>query len=170
MKILKIIYYIFGGIVGLLAILFVASTLPIAGNIKFMVVQSGSMEPAIKTGGVIMIKPESEYNLEDVVTFLRVGERVPTTHRIVGKKEVNGKMIYETQGDANNAPDKEGVVEAEVMGKVWFSIPYLGYVINFAKQPLGFILLIVVPGILIVSDELKKIHKEIKKKKEEENV
>lgn len=170
MKILKIIYYIFGGLIALLAILLVASTVPITGNIKFMIVQSGSMEPAIKTGSIVVVKSIDEYSIGDVITFQRVGEKVSTTHRIVEMREVNEVTIYETQGDANNVSDREGVVKKEIIGKVWFSIPYLGYIINFAKQPIGFILMIVIPALAIISDEIKKIHKEVDKKKEEENV
>jgi len=170
MKILKIIYYIFGGLIALLAILLVASTVPITGNIKFMIVQSGSMEPAIKTGSIVVVKSIDEYSIGDVITFQRAGEKVSVTHRIVETREVNGVTIYETQGDANNVSDREGVVKKEIIGKVWFSIPYLGYIINFAKQPIGFILMIVIPSLAIISDEVKKIHKEVDKKKEEENV
>lgn len=170
MKILKIIYYIFGGFVALLAILLVASTVPITGNVKFMIVQSGSMEPAIKTGSIVIVKSIDEYSIGDVITFQRAGEKVSVTHRIVETREVNGVTIYETQGDANNVSDREGVVKKEIIGKVWFSIPYLGYIINFAKQPIGFILMIVIPSLAIISDEVKKIHKEVDKKKEEENV
>jgi len=57
------------------------------------------------------------------------------------------------------------VREEEVLGRVLFSIPYLGFLVNFFQQPLGFILLIVVPATIIVSDEIRKISREIIKLK-----
>jgi signal peptidase len=53
------------------------------------------------------------------------------------------------------------VPEDEIAGKVLFSIPLLGYLVDFAKQPIGFIVLIGVPAAVIAFDELKKIIVEV---------
>jgi len=71
-----------------------------------MVVQSGSMEPAIHTGSVVMVKPASDYKIGDVITFGEVSKtKAPITHRIYDIKVVDGNPVYITKGDANNAPD-----------------------------------------------------------------
>ena len=77
---------------------------------------------------------------------------------------------YITKGDANNAPDQEEITKREIIGKVLFSVPYLGYAVDFAKKPLGFSLIIIIPASIIIFDEIKKIFGEIKKKKENKNV
>lgn len=128
-----------------------------------MIVQSGSMEPAIKTGSIIAVKPVENYKIGDIITFKRRGEKDLTTHRIVEMRVEQGSPIYTTQGDANNAPDMREVKESEVTGKALFAVPYLGYAVDFAKKPVGFALLIIIPALLIIGDEIKKIIKEVKK-------
>jgi len=41
----------------------------------------------------------------------------------------------------------------------------LGFAVDFAKKPIGFVLIIGIPAIVIISDEIKKIYDETKKKK-----
>jgi len=167
MKPFKIIYCIFIVFLATIALLLIISIFPITGNIKFMVVQSGSMEPAIKMGSVVMIKPANDYKIGDIITFGEVTRiKSPTTHRIYDMKVIEGKPIYITRGDANNAPDQKEIQKRDILGKVLLNVPYLGFAIDFAKKPIGFILIIGIPAAVIVSDEIKKIIKEIKKTKE----
>jgi len=106
MKPFKIIYYIFLTFIVAIALLLIISTFPITGNIKFMVVQSGSMEPKIKMGSIVMVKPVDEYKIGDVISFGEVTRtKAPTTHRVYDIKVVEGEPYYITKGDANNAPD-----------------------------------------------------------------
>jgi len=124
------------------------------------------MEPAIKTGALVIIKPSSEYRVGEVIMF---GEdtktKVPTTHRIVSDEVRNGVFYYKTKGDANEDPDPQLVGQNEVIGKVLFPIPYLGYVLDFAKKPFGFVLLIGVPAVIVVFDEASNIMRETRKLK-----
>ena len=172
MSIFKTIYYIFVGIVALIALLLLFSVFPITGNFKVLTVLSGSMEPDIKTGSIIVIKPAENYQVGDVITFGKTAA-TPTTHRIENMEVIEGKILYITKGDANNAPDNRKVTEQDIIGKVLFSIPYLGYAVDAVKKPFGFMLIIIIPAAIIVYDELKKVRSEItkmkdKKKKEEE--
>jgi signal peptidase len=150
----------------LVAILLIFSAFPIPGNYKVLVVQSGSMEPKIKTGSMVVVKPAQDFKIGDVITFGPYSKtKAPTTHRIYDMKVVGGEAVYITKGDANNAPDTREIKKADIVGKVLFSVPYLGYAVDFAKKPIGFALLIIVPAALIIVDEIKKIYAEIKKKK-----
>ena len=133
-----------------------------------MIVQSGSMTPAIKMGSVVVAKPAENYQIGDVITFgPYTRTQAPTTHRIYDIKVTDGNPVYITKGDANNAPDQREITKRDIVGKVLFSIPYLGYAVDFAKKPLGFALIIIVPAALIIFDEIKNIYNEIKKKKTE---
>ena len=166
-KAIKIIYYVVIGFVALVAVLLVVSVLPITGNFKVMVVQSGSMAPKIKMGSVVVIKPVEEYKIGDVITFGPYSRiKAPITHRISDVKIVNGQPVYITKGDANNSPDQREIQKREIIGKVLFDVPYLGYVVSFAKKPIGFTLIIVVPAGLIIFDETKNIFNELKRKRE----
>ena len=167
MKPFKVIYYIF--IVGIIviALLLIVSVFPVTGNYKLMIVQSGSMTPAIKMGSVVVDKPADNYKIGDVITFGEVSKtKTPTTHRVHDIKVNEGKPYYITKGDANNAPDQKEIAKKDIVGKVLFSIPYLGYGVDFAKKPIGFALIIIIPAMLVIGDEIKKIFREIKKKKQ----
>jgi signal peptidase len=166
-KILKIGYWVFVTAIVAFALLLAASMVPIPGNYKFKIVMSGSMEPSIKTGSLVFIKPETSYAVGDVITFGKDTKKdVPTTHRIVEMRTEEGKFTYRTKGDANENEDMKEALESEVIGKVLFDVPYAGYVLDFAKKPAGFILLIILPAAAIILDELQKIWAEIKKKKQ----
>ena len=174
MSILKILYYVFLGFIVLVAILLIVSVFPInlsfggqAGNIKFMIVQSGSMEPNIKLGSIVLVKPVDDYKIGDVITFGPYSKtKAPTTHRIYDIKVEGGAPVYITKGDANNAPDQREIAKRDVLGKVLFSVPYVGFAVDFAKKPMGFVLIIGIPAVIIISDEVKKIIREVKKTKE----
>lgn len=166
MKILKIIYNSIAIALAIVALLVIVSLFPITGNYKILIVQSGSMEPAIKTGAVVVVKPTDNYQINDVITFAGENSKKSTTHRIIDIEDTDGKKNFVTKGDANNAEDSNRITEEKIIGKVLFSVPYVGYVVAAAKEPLGFVLLIIVPASLIIIDEAGKIYKEIKKKKE----
>src|SRR3989344_9540064 len=72
---------------------------------KAYIVQSGSMEPAIKTGSIVISYPSNSYSEGDVVTFSKsVGAKNLITHRIEARffpDGVDKAPTYLTSGDAN---------------------------------------------------------------------
>lgn len=167
MKIINIISDILVALVIVVASLLIVSVLPVPGNIKSFVVLSGSMEPNIKTGSVVFIKPDSLYKKGDVITFGQATKtNPPITHRVIETKVINGNQVFITKGDANNTPDITEVPKSDIQGKVFLTIPFLGYLVNFAKTRNGFILIILIPAIYIIIDQIIKITKELSKKKE----
>jgi len=162
----KVLYYIFISFIILIGLVLTLSIFPII-KYRIMVVQSGSMEPAIKTGSVVMVAPFKEYKKNDTITFGSVDRsNEPTTHRIYDLEVVEGKMFYITKGDANNAPDSRKVAQNDVIGKVIINIPYAGYLVESVRKPLGFILVLAIPALFIIFDQGKKIAKEIRKIRE----
>jgi signal peptidase len=131
---------------------------------KLFIVESGSMEPAIKTGSIVITEPSDSYAQNDVISF-KQGKNV-VTHRIMYRTfpdGVNAPAVYQTAGDANEDFDAFEVKQEQVIGKVVYDIPYLGYVANFAKQPYGFILLVIVPATIVIYEELKNLISQIYK-------
>ena len=80
----------------------------------FLVVLTGSMEPEINSGELVIIK-EGEYEVNDVITY--EAENLLVTHRIIEKNIVNGKTEYICKGDANNENDLK-IPENQIQGKV----------------------------------------------------
>lgn len=72
----------------------------------------------------------------------------------------NGNTSYVTKGDANEDPDTEKRPEQSVVGKVLFSVPFVGYLVNFAKTKNGLLMLIIIPSVLIVINEIINIKNE----------
>ena len=146
-----------------IALLLLTSLVPIPGNFKVKVVKSGSMEPAIKTGGIVVIKPSTSYEVGDIITFGKdTKTQIPTTHRIL-KIDGDGPLrTFTTKGDANDSEDPQVTRLGDISGKVVLTVPYLGYILDFAKKPLGFVLLVGVPAFVIILEELMKIIKEMK--------
>ncbi len=151
------------------AFIFLMPTLPLIGTLEMKIVKSGSMEPAIKTGSVVVIREGGPYAIGDVITFESRGAAIPTTHRIIGTEMQDGESRFVSKGDANEEQDTELVSTSAILGKVLFSIPYLGFIIDFARQPIGFALLIGLPAFLIILDEIEKIWRAMKKRREEQD-
>lgn len=78
-------------------------------------VLTGSMSGTANEGDLVIIKDTGDYTEGDIITFLPEGDKIPTTHRIVGIDE-DGKYI--TRGDANNTEDTEHISRDRVIGEV----------------------------------------------------
>jgi signal peptidase len=118
---------------GMLALL----VLPLLG-LRTLVVQSGSMAPAIDTGDMVVSKiiTPSEASEGDVVTFrdpTRESELI--THRVVEKQDQGGAIAFVTKGDANGATEDWTIERSGTMGKVVFRLPKAGYLVAWATLP-----------------------------------
>lgn len=162
-KLFTVAYYIFIAAIAALGLLLVVALFPLEGNIQIKIVKSGSMEPTIHTGSIVVVKPAAQYQKGEIVTFgPDTKKEIPITHRIVEVRGEGAGMRFLTKGDANENTDMKEIASREVIGKVFFSIPYLGYVIDFARKPLGFFLLIIVPACVVIIDESINLWKELR--------
>jgi len=149
------------------ALLSAMSVLGFPQGLRTFVVQSGSMEPAIKTGSLVFVMPQSDYQVDDIVTAKLDKDAdiknpaATVTHRIVEVKNENDQTSYITKGDANQSPDMNSRSKDMLIGKVVYGLPYLGYPVGFAKTQTGFIALIVIPATIIIYGELLKIKQEV---------
>ena len=161
--IFNIFYGVFIGLLITVGALFLISIVPFRNGIDTKIVQSGSMEPAIHVGALVFVRPSASYSVGDIITF---GEdsasAVPTTHRVEGVRKVGAAEFYTTKGDANEEADQQEVASNEVIGKVFLSVPFAGFVLDFARQPLGFALLIALPAFLVILAELVAIFQEMR--------
>lgn len=119
---------------------------------KPVIVLSGSMEPAIHTGDLILLHKADISQLKegDVICYLVSGKAI--THRIVEiKGEENGQVSYITQGDANNAADQQPVTEDHIQG-IWEGVRIggLGDFVMFMQSTTGMILFIICPLLLFI--------------------
>jgi signal peptidase len=134
-------------------------------GMSFFTIYGGSMMPTIPIGSVVAVKSveASAIKVGDIIAF-RTGTEVDkvVTHRVVEVSNGGGALSFHTAGDSNADPDGNAVLAENVVGKVWFHVPFLGYLSSFVTTKLGFILLIVVPGIFIISLEVRTIIAELR--------
>lgn len=157
--------------------LFIASSLLVLmtkivwpGKIRLFTVQSGSMSPVISPGDLILIREESNYRVGDIITFTDPFlAKKTTTHRIVEINHLNNKQLYITKGDANSVNDPHLIESSLVLGRVFKKVDRLGFVLDFVSGWKGRALLLFIPALVIISQELKMIIFEIKKEKQEES-
>lgn len=131
--------------------------LPRFGGWRFDAILSGSMEPALPVGGVVFIKPVEAADIEvgDIIAY--GSPEALITHRVIDVIDQAGEPSFVTKGDASEDPDITPVSASAVVGKVIFDVPYLGYLADFVKTRLGFILAVLVPGLVIIGLELKNM-------------
>jgi signal peptidase I len=102
----------------------------IAGGTPYTVL-TGSMEPDLPPGTLVVVRPvdAEDIALGDVITFqLESGKPTVATHRVVAVgTRLDGEQVFTTQGDANGTPDRNPVRAAQVRGRLWYSVPYLGH-------------------------------------------
>lgn len=127
-------------------------------EVKLLTVQTGSMAPAIAPGSAVLVQrvPESTINVGDVLTYISPKDAQQTiTHRFVGYQYgENGDKLLTMRGDANDSNDAP-VAPTSVVGKVSQTLPFVGYAINFLRTPLGLLLTIYVPTLLVILHEIK---------------
>ncbi len=132
------------------------------GGVRALVVQSGSMEPSIQTKSIVVTAPSDSYVAGDVITFKQSGRAdVLVTHRVTQVTNSASGVEFTTKGDANEEADSEVVPARNVIGKVMFTVPYVGAIVSFAQTTPGFIAVIIIPAVLIVYSELMNIKKQI---------
>jgi signal peptidase len=126
------------------------------------VVISGSMEPAIQTGSVVIVRPIGPETIRkgDIIMFSSLDMRSLTTHRVIDV-ESEQQLQFITRGDANNNPDINTVVPSQIVGIVAFTIPYLGLLTQFIKTPFGFILFLLIPAVILIGRELLDLWSEM---------
>jgi len=124
-------------------------------------VLTGSMEPKIPKGSVVINQWTDQKNLkvDDVITYQHPSDKKINyiTHRIVKIDKTGLLWRFETKGDANPAPDFGLITQAGTEGKVIFTIPLIGYLIEFFKTPVGFILLIALPLLIFIVWQIRDV-------------
>ena len=74
-------------------------------------------------------------------------------------------MIIILKGDANEDPDLQIVTTENIVGKVMFSIPFIGYVGSLVRTSIGYTFLVLIPGIILIVFETRNIIRELKTNK-----
>ena len=141
----------------LAAILVTFSVLSSTGYVKARVVLTGSMQPTINPGDIVLTAPISrvEPKIDDVAAYqARRFDGAPVgvfTHRIIDGDGKNGWIL---KGDNNPSPDIQKPKNNDILGVVIFVIPWLG---NLLSKQVLFTVIPLVAGMWFLLDTLRKV-------------
>jgi signal peptidase len=150
-------------VLAIAAFIFISSR---AGTSTYLVVLSESMKPTINMGDLVVTTPTNPNDIKtgDIIAFKNGNAEIPVTHRVVNVTASG----FVTKGDANDDADIQVRRQGDVLGRIAFWIPFAGYFVYFARSIYGFIILIIIPGLLLIILEARKLigyAREGKKKK-----
>ena len=125
---------------------------PMPFGVGASVVLSGSMEPTLSVGDLLIFTEQEKYMVGDVVVYQ--SGRTPVVHRIVA---MDAESVV-TRGDANNASDIPFTPD-QIKGKVNLVIPLIGHLFLALKTPVGTLLTVAV-ALLLMELSFRKERKE----------
>lgn len=112
--------------------------LAIEAGYQPLVVQSGSMAPALRTGDAVIsrVVGPSAVDAGDVVTFVDStrGDRL-VTHRVVEVRRQGDQYSFVTKGDSNSGVERWDIAENDSLGRLTLRIPKLGFVVAVTSAP-----------------------------------
>jgi signal peptidase I len=132
------------------------------GMLQVFVVLSGSMQPTFHADDVIVTvdTPVHSPQVNDIIIY-RSPDNMKSlvTHRIVTIIKDSQGLAFQTKGDANEGVDQYVVYSELVVGRMVVTIPYIGHVAMISHSFLGFLLLVLAPGIVVIGAEVFSIVK-----------
>ena len=125
-------------IIGSLSILMITSFLIkkiLKTETPFLVVMSGSMKPALRKGDILIISNRNtkRHEIGDIIIFKDIKEGTLISHRIKKVEKEGEKILITTKGDASCIPDRGYIKPEDIIGRVIFKIPWIGY-LRTSKQ------------------------------------
>jgi signal peptidase len=127
---------------------------------RSLTVMSGSMEPALRVGDVVInsrVSP-TDVRVGDIVTFSDPeGTGKLITHRVRRVRIADGTAHVVTKGDNANAVERWDIPATGSFGRVEYRIPLLGFLVFWLHGPFARIGLIAVPALLLAGFELWRI-------------
>lgn len=131
-------------------------------------VLTGSMEPVLNVGGVIVTKTEKieQIDIGDIITFqTEPGPLV--THRVIEIIHKDGVPWFKTKGDASEEADLSLVSSRiGVIRKVMLHVPYIGFVAWFLSTDWAFLIMIGIPTLILVGMLAIDLKKAVEEEKE----
>ena len=146
-KVWNIVSIVLVAIVVLIAILLMGAKII---GLKTYSVISPSMQPAYNVGDLVYVKSVEPETIEvgDPITFVLDEKLTVATHRVVGI-DLESSHFF-TKGDANETPDSNPVHFKNLVGKVVFKLPLLGYVADWVQNPPGTYIAVTAGAVILI--------------------
>lgn len=113
---------------------------PQTGLYRTLTVLTGSMEPSIGSGAVVIVTPQSPSDIRvgQVLTYeAPIADRRVVTHRVIEVREPGMHPVIVTKGDANSHADPwQARIQDPQVWRVRATVPMLGRLIQAMRSPL----------------------------------
>ena len=151
---------------------------PSFAGYSLMIVLSPSMEDTIMTGDLIVVKEAVPEDIKgessegaqdgDIISFFDPSsERMVVTHRCKTVTEEDGEPVFITKGDDNISEDPTPCPFDNLIGTYVTRIPGAGNIAMWLQSPVGLIVCVAVPIVLLVAYDLIMKKRFDKKKKKD---
>jgi signal peptidase len=149
-----------GAALGIVVGLVLALLGPLVFGGRTFAVLSGSMEPTLHVGDLVLEKKiaATDIHVGDIVTFRSPDDASKLiTHRVRRVVVANGTVKVVTKGDANQSVERWTVPADGSVGRALGRVPKVGYLLVWTRSPAGRMLLIVLPACLLGVSQLRRI-------------
>ena len=144
----RVASFLTGLLVGIAIVVAVVAVAPTLTGWRTLTVMSGSMEPAISTGDLVVTRPVAAASVRagTVVTFRDPSGRDRLiTHRVQRAVVEAGSVQVTTRGDANNASEQWRTARGGRVGVVQYRVRGIGFAFAALSTPVARIALIAIP-------------------------
>jgi len=129
----------------------------------FYVVSSGSMIPTLNIGDVIVVRDGRSFEgvqVGDIIVFHEPSSKDKViVHRVIQIQEEGKIRTLRTQGDNNPSPDRWQVLERDYLGRVIFTIPYVGRITGWLQPPLNYLIIVIILVAIFITELRPRGHK-----------
>lgn len=132
--------------------------IPKLGGYCPLIVMTGSMEPTINSGDLIIVKQAAAGDIKkgDIISFYDPDGNGTSvlTHRVTDILSSDSSLSFRTKGDANNAEDSKAVDAGKLIGIYKTRIKNAGSVAMFMQSTAGLIVCVILPLLLLVGYDI----------------
>jgi signal peptidase len=104
----------------------------LGGPARYAIIDGSSMAPTLTDGDLVVVRVDGEPAKGEVVLYRDPRLGVDVLHRVL--RQTGGRFVL--KGDGNDYADDARPTAAELQGTLWFSVPHLGAVVEWLRQPL----------------------------------
>ncbi len=168
LTLLLVLIFIVGAYV-FIRVLTSGDKVPSVFGYSFLKVSSGSMEPTLKTGSVIVVKSTDadEVKAGDIICFYSRDPKIsgiPNTHRVNDISVKDGERVFITKGDANPVVDDYPVYDEDIVGVYTRSLASTTKFASIVQSRYFFFFVLLIPLCLVVFLEAQNVSKAVKGK------
>src|SRR3984957_16497799 len=104
----------------------------LGGSVTYSITDGISMRPLLVKNDLAVIRTESSYKVGEVVLYESQVLHKPVLHRIFLIQ--NGNYFF--KGDNNHFVDPGYATRSELLGKLWFHVPWVGTILGWFGKPI----------------------------------